>query len=457
MTIPHASIVDNAHDGLPLAEVPLERLESEITELAAHINAATCRWLLLVAEFDRRQGWGDWECRSCAHWLNWKCGIALSAAHEKVRVAHCLARLPAVTAAFAAGQLSYSKVRALTRVATPETEAALLEMATQGTAAHLERIVRAYRKAQRADELDEANRIHEDRSLQWRHDEDGSMVLQARLTPEQGALVRRALEAAGEVVDESSAEDSSTGSGRRDQRDADSLAALAQSFLASRASVRDGGGSHLVMVHVDAGVLAAGAEGRCELDDGPAIAAEVARRLSCDASVVTIVEDGHGTPLDVGRKTRSIPPALRRALRSRDEGCRFPGCTSRRFVDGHHVRHWSQGGETSLSNLVSLCRRHHRAVHEGGYAVEPTGNAAQPWAFRRPDGTFLSPAPPTLPPTTHDALRRRHAALGLEISPATAVPGWYGERLDLGLALDALHGREGSAAGGGRPGREGQP
>ncbi|MBW3547584.1 MAG: 13E12 repeat family protein, partial [Actinobacteria bacterium] len=217
------SIVRNEHDSLPLDEVPLERLESEITELAAHINAATCRWLLLVAEFDRRRGWGDWECRSCAHWLNWKCGVDLGAAHEKVRVAHCLSRLPEVSAAFAAGQLSYSKVRAITRVATPETEAALVEMARQGTAAHLERIVRAYRKAQRVDELEQANRLHEDRSLRWHHDEDGSVVIRGRLTPEQGALVRKALEAAGEAVDEFSAEDSSTGSNRQDQRNADAL------------------------------------------------------------------------------------------------------------------------------------------------------------------------------------------------------------------------------------------
>ena len=158
-------------EAAPLAEVPMERLESEITELAAHINAATCRWLLLVAEFDRRQGWGTWECRSCAHWLNWKCGIDLGAARERVRVARALDTLPAVTASFAAGQLSYSKVRALTRVATPETEEALLEMARQGTASHLERIVRAYRRARRGDEVDRANRLHENRSLRWYHDD----------------------------------------------------------------------------------------------------------------------------------------------------------------------------------------------------------------------------------------------------------------------------------------------
>ncbi len=427
---------------LSLTEVPLERLESEITELAAHINAATCRWMLLVAEFDRREGWGTWECRSCAHWLNWKCGIDLGAARERVRVARALGELPDITASFAAGQLSYSKVRAVTRVATPKTEAALLEMAKQGTASHLERIVRTYRKAQRLDELDEANRIHEDRSLRWRHDEDGTFVLQGRLTPEQGALVRKALERAGEADDDVSAE---TSEERRThaQRSADALVSVAESFVASDHSGGHAGDSHLVTVHVDAEVLTAGAEGRCELDDGPAIAAEVARRLGCGASVVAIVEDGHGNPLHVGRRTRAIPPALRRALASRDRGCRFPGCTNRRLVDGHHVRHWSQGGETSLSNVLSLCRGHHRAVHEGGYAVEPTGDPAHPWMFRQPDGTALPPAPPPLPATTPGAVLRRNETLGLDIGPATAIPSWYGERLDLGLALDALFSCEG--------------
>ncbi len=290
--------------------------------------------------------------------------------------------------------------------------------------------------------MDQANRIHEDRSLRWHHDDDGTFVLQARLTPEQGALVRKVLELAHELVDESSAEDSSTGSGGRDQRNADALVAVAESFLASDQRDHHGGDRHLVTVHVDAEVLAAGGDGRCELDDGPAIAAEVARRLGCDASVVAIVDDGHGNPLDVGRKTRAIPPALRRALASRDRGCRFPGCTSRRFVDGHHIRHWSRGGETSMSNLVSLCRVHHRALHEGGYAVEATGDPAEPWVFRRPDGTTLPSSSPALPATTHRAIRHHNLGLGLDIGPVTAIPGWYGEQLDVGLALDALFSRE---------------
>ncbi|MBW3549134.1 MAG: 13E12 repeat family protein, partial [Actinobacteria bacterium] len=243
----------------------MERLESEITELSAHLNAAECRWLLLVAEFDRRQGWGTWECRSCAHWLNWKCGLDLTTGREKVRVAHALRQLPTITAAFAAGKLSYSKVRALTRVATPDNEVDLLELALTGTTSHLERIVRAYRGALRADEVDTANDLDDRRSVQWHHDDDGSFVLSARLPPEQGALVRQALEAALEAVDNGSAEPLSTGRDSLAQRQADALVAMAESFLATGEHAGHSGDRHLVAVHVDAQVLANDAEGRCEL------------------------------------------------------------------------------------------------------------------------------------------------------------------------------------------------
>jgi hypothetical protein len=130
-------------------------------------------------------------------------------------------------------------------------------------------------------------------------------------------------------------------------------------------------------VHVDAQTLIERTAGRCEVDEGPSVAAETLRRLACDASLVTIIEDPRGEPLDVGRKTRAIPPALRRALASRDKGCRFPGCMHVRYVDGHHVRHWVDGGETKLSNLVSLCRFHHRAVHEGRLVVQRRDDGAR--------------------------------------------------------------------------------
>jgi hypothetical protein len=193
-------------------------------------------------------------------------------------------------------------------------------------------------------------------------------------------------------------------------------------------------------------VLASGRDGRCQLDVGPALAAETARRLSCDAALVGVLEDAHGNPLDVGRKARSFPAAIRRAIEVRDRGtCCFPGCTrsgaspaSGAGLDAHHVVHWSQGGATSLANGMLLCRLHHRALHEGGYRVEPTGGPVPRWRFHRPDGTVVPAAEAPLPPTDASAVVRHNEQLGLDISPHTAMPYWAGERLDVGLALDAL-------------------
>ncbi len=177
-------------------ELPLPELEARITELAGHLNAAGHRFLALVAEFDRREGWADGTTRSCAHWLGWKCGIESGAAREKVRVARALEALPAIGAAMARGALSDSKVRALTRVATPQTEATLLTIALHGTARHVEAVVRGYRRAQQAAELPREARQHAGRALRWHHDDDGSLVLQVRLPAEGGALLLRALQCA---------------------------------------------------------------------------------------------------------------------------------------------------------------------------------------------------------------------------------------------------------------------
>jgi len=146
-----------------LAEMPVDRLEEEITTLAGHLNAGTCRWLLLVAEFDRREGWAAWGCRSCAQWLSWRCGVAPGAAREQLRVARSVADLAGVRAEFAAGRLSYSQVRALTRVASAENEGELLELARHATAAQLERVVRGYRAASAL--ADDARRAHEAREV----------------------------------------------------------------------------------------------------------------------------------------------------------------------------------------------------------------------------------------------------------------------------------------------------
>ena len=187
-------------------EAELEALESRITELWGHINAATAQFLALLAEFDRREGWAQHGVASCAHWLNWQCGISAGAAREKVRVARALTSLPKITEAFGEGRLSYSKVRAVTRVATAETEDSLLNIALHGTAAHVERTVKGFRRVLRVLERDEAEAIHGRRYLDCRREADGSMRIEARLAPEAGELLLKALDVAQAELDERAGE-----------------------------------------------------------------------------------------------------------------------------------------------------------------------------------------------------------------------------------------------------------
>src|SRR6185312_11881285 len=201
---------------------------------------------------------------------------------------------------------------------------------------------------------------------------------------------------------------------------ADALAVLAESFLKHGAETLRGGERHQIVVHVDAETLRTGTAGQCEIEDGPSLPAETVRRLGCDCSVVMLVEDSDGEPLSVGRKTRSIPPALRRALNARDRGCRFPGCTHTRYVDAHHVRHWAHGGETKPSNLVSLCSFHHRQVHEGRVQVEVLDHGA--FRFVRPDGrSFDSAAPNRTQPFDWSHLMQLNRDSDIHIDEHTAV------------------------------------
>jgi hypothetical protein len=192
------------------------------------------------------------------------------------------------------------------------------------------------------------------------------------------------------------------------------------------------------VVHVDAETLREGCAGRCELEDGPSLPVETVHRLACDASVVSVLEDEEGEPLNVGRKTRSIPPALRRALNARDRGCRFPGCSNTRYVDAHHIHHWAKGGETKLSNLVQLCRFHHRQVHEGRVVVQVLDDGAL--RFVRPDGeSFESVAPDhTRPLSDWRQVPEQHEQEGIRIDEKTAATRWRGETMDYGLAIEVL-------------------
>src|SRR5688572_17120264 len=352
----------------------IDELAADICTLTGHINAANHRWLMLIAEFDRRNGWADSATQSCAHWLNWKCGIAMGAAREKVRVARALENLPKVTAAMACGKLSYSKVREITRIACAETEDYLLMIAEHGTAQHVEKLVRAYRRCQDAEELSREARQQQNRCVSWRYDDDGSIVLNCRLPAEAGARLVKALDLAVEELPKDSPSDVPAGTSSEripfSARRADALALVAESFLAHGVMEAAGGDRQQIVVHVAAETLRDRTAGCCEFEHGPSMAAETARRLACDASVIALIENDDGEPLNVGRKTRTISAPLRRVLNARDKGCRFPGCSNTRYIDANHVQHWANGGDTKPSNLLSLCRFHHHAVHEGGIRIE---------------------------------------------------------------------------------------
>jgi 5-methylcytosine-specific restriction endonuclease McrA len=198
------------------------------------------------------------------------------------------------------------------------------------------------------------------------------------------------------------------------------------------------GERYQVVVHVDAAVLAdAGAPGQAVVE-GARVSAETSQRLACDATRVVMRHDAAGNVTEVGARTRTIPPAIRRALQHRDHGCRFPGCGSR-FGQGHHIRHWAHGGPTTLSNLATLCRRHHRAVHEEGFQVTREGSGEL--KFWTPQGQVLPsvPTPPAAPPAPAEHLKRENAALAIDIDAHTSTPSWLGDRLDLEWTISVLH------------------
>ena len=425
-----SSSQDNFLPPVPCSQAHCKQLENQITELAAHIHAATYRLLELIREYDDSHGWTGPGLASCAHWLNWKCGINLGAAREKVRVAHALKDLPQISEKFRKGEVSYSKVRAMTRVATEENEDYLLMIARHGTAAHVEKLVRNYRNVKRIEALERDNERHVLRQLDWYFDENDCLVLKGRFTPEQGLLIKKVLESIMEddyqeqkdVSAETPVDELKPRSEPISQRRADALVRMAEGYRSKSATAHNDD-RYLVHVHTDMETLKADGTGaESEIDDCGHVSAETSRRLCCDAGVVHWLENKQGETLSVGRKTRTIPPAIRRALQRRDDGCSFPGCTCSRFVDAHHIRHWADGGETSLNNLVLLCRRHHRMVHEDGFGVHAQVDGEV--NFTDPQGFHLPVAGDTGFSGNVFALTTVNSRSGLNITPQTGDCRW---------------------------------
>ncbi len=433
----------------------LDRLGDEITELAAHLAAGTCQLLELIAIFDAEGGWCYPGIKSCAHWLNWRCGMGVGTARERVRVARALPALPKILASFRQGTVSYSKVRAMTRVATERNEDVLLNVAHHGTAAHVETQVRSYRRVKRTEAFEQESIRHAKRSLSLYEDDDGMWVIRGRLTPEQGALISKALDAAQDQLFEEQKQVPEEVAKEIDlnlpidqvlpytfqSRRSDALVRVAEGFLAGTKSESSGGDRYLINIHTELETLKVDGTGsESELEDKSHVSAETSRRMACDCSVVHWHEDEKGEPLNIGRKSRSIPPAIRRALKRRDGGCRFPGCSCSRFVDAHHIQHWADGGETSMDNLILLCRLHHRLVHEEGFGLyRGTDSAIN---FTLPDGKIIPPGPDTRFSGNVVALTMRNGEMGLNISSNTIVTKWCGEKMDNQMAVLGLLQRE---------------
>jgi len=354
---------------------PIEDIDRNILTLCTHINAATYELLVLIREFDERAGFVQWGLENCAEWLAWRCDLSMTTAREKVRVAHALKALPEISSAFATGELSYSKVRSMTRVAHRDNEGDLLAFALRHTATHVAQRCRELRCGSEASIAEAAN-SYANRSLRVRRDHHrNTMTITIELPLDIGEVVEKALDNArnDEVLDIPDIADASWST-----RQADAFVNVVRGFLEGSSEDNRSAENHLVTIHVDQAALA-GNGGRS------ALPIESVKRLCCDGHAVVITEDEAGEPLSIGRKTRIVPKAIQRALRSRDNGCcRFPGCKNHRFLHSHHIEHWSNGGETSLDNLMLLCTRHHTLVHEGGFRIEK--DFQDRWYFQRPDG-----------------------------------------------------------------------
>jgi len=406
---------------VPLSPDEREELAEEIRSLAAHLHAGTARLCTLVARFDESGSWKPDGHRHCANWLSLETGYSIRVARELVRVARTMEALPETSASMRRGALSLCQVRALTRVATPETETDLLALAEHCSTAVLERECRAWKTRSRKDEAERERELHDSRRLALFPDGNGMYRIAGELMPETAATTRRALDLARFALYRQARRDGCLPASSPEEsarQYADALGLLAEWVLAGGAPAdadldSDAGATvapisgtraerFQVMVHVDLDTLSADREpGRSELDDGTRLAAETARRLACDCAVVRVEHDAEGQILNVGRRTRSLPPALRRALEARDRSCRFPGC-GLRFTDGHHIVHWADGGPTSLDNTVLLCRFHHRLLHEGGWKLERWGRERH-FVFVDPRGQAHAEFRRTPPPLPADA------------------------------------------------------
>ncbi len=370
----------------------ITELAENIISLAAHIAAATHELLDMIHRFDAAEGWKADGCLSCVDWLSRYAGISTSTAYEHLRVARRLEELPLVDEAFAEGRLSYTKVRAITRVATSLTEEKLVTQALGASGDELERSCRAQRDADVAMDMAEPARYLSRRSMG-----DGTVELRIRLDAAEAELVMKAIE---QIRGDSSAEESPAAEPRsKEAQQVDAFMDLIHTWAEGTTSAQRRSSRPEVVVRVD--VSALGDEARLA-DSQHWLSREALDRLTCDAAVAVVTTDGD-TVLDAGRSRRTVSAAMARALLVRDAHCVYPGCSHHRWLEAHHILHWSQGGTTTLDNLCLLCTAHHRLEHAGAFRIDNTGGTLR---FYAPDGAEITTPAPA--PIRHDPVWLLH-------------------------------------------------
>jgi hypothetical protein len=425
-------------DPLPEAKVDeslrrrrIAKVDRRIGDRASHINAAYAGLLAEIAEMDVLRGWAHHGAKTIEEWVGWRIGVTPFEARHHVRIARKLGELPKIFGSFRRGELSYWQVKAIVPVATPEVEAQLLNMARHSTAGQLQRLTRAFKSCLDRAELELTNERHAARAFNYHFDEDGFLQLKGRLTPDAGAVLVAALDKAEESLRAELPDD-------RDQHPspeqirADALVEVAQDALATS----DGGSPARpsVVVHVDVPSLIDGTGERCDIADGPCVASETARRLTCDCSLQTYYEVD-GNVVDVGRTKRTVPPRMRKALEERDRKCVFPGCDRTRYLDAHHIRHWTiHHGKTQLTNLGLLCPHHHRLMHEGGFTMR--AHADMTFTFFQPDGSVVPQSPDLGGGDPHALVAHRDQQP--EINDRTCTTLWDGTPVSFQHCVHAL-------------------
>jgi len=490
-----------------------ENLAGQIITLSGHLNAAEYRLIKLLDEFDQNEGWHGDGIKSFAHWLNWQVGMGNVMAREKVRVARALRELPKIDAAFLKGEVSYSKVRAMTRVATTENEHFLLEIAEFGTAQQVEYLVKKYKLAKR---LNSTEYLQEKMVLEkgcfWHQEEDGMTVFEIRLPTEDGAVLIKAIEniadglkkehlcelknesntlldaESGSKLKAEQKSDSAEGeigemkdeiknvsagtflSGQNPDifsHRADALTLMAEHCLSKGADNlfnRSGADTQHVLLHLNVNQLSRDYKINqgplCYTDDNLHIPPSIANKLSCDASISLVIEGDNNNVVNIGRKTRIVPLAMKRALKMRDQGCVFPGCCQTKWTDSHHIKHWSEGGETSMNNLVTLCRYHHTQLHKGEYRIEKAMSSVKEESLSKersiseeggnqnPTLNFINKRNEIIvknlypqftdPNQSTESIEMLSNQAGLNIDRDTAASNWQGDQLDVYYAVEIL-------------------